>query len=64
MTNEQLKMTVDGQPLNYGPSTYKIPTVNNIPQTFNITLLKDSPNEVKAIHSSKVSVPIEIKHNS
>ncbi|KAL5009538.1 hypothetical protein ScPMuIL_011843 [Solemya velum] len=52
MTMEQLKMTTEGQPLNFGPSTYRIPTVRNIPHKFNVTLLKDCPNE-KAIYSSK-----------
>lgn len=35
-----------------GPGNYKIPTVNDVPFKFNISLLKDAPND-KAIHSSK-----------
>lgn len=35
-----------------GPGTYKIPTVNDIPIDFRVSLLKDAPN-TKAVHSSK-----------
>ncbi|GLT78778.1 hypothetical protein SLA2020_503040 [Shorea laevis] len=35
-----------------GPGSYKIPTINDVPFKFNVSLLKGHPN-VKAIHSSK-----------
>ncbi|XP_052183749.1 xanthine dehydrogenase 1-like isoform X2 [Diospyros lotus] len=35
-----------------GPGNYKIPSLNDIPFKFSVSLLKDAPN-VKAIHSSK-----------
>jgi xanthine dehydrogenase/oxidase len=35
-----------------GPGTYKIPTVNDIPIDFRVSLLKDAPN-TRAVHSSK-----------
>ncbi|KAF9598089.1 hypothetical protein IFM89_024434 [Coptis chinensis] len=35
-----------------GPGSYKIPSANDIPLNFNVSLLKGHPN-VKAIHSSK-----------
>ncbi|MCL7031662.1 hypothetical protein MKW94_008043 [Papaver nudicaule] len=35
-----------------GPGTYKLPSVNDIPLKFNVSLLKDAPNP-KAIDSSK-----------
>lgn len=35
-----------------GPGSYKIPSLNDVPFKFNISLLKGAPN-VKAIHSSK-----------
>lgn len=35
-----------------GPGNYKIPSVNDVPLKFNVSLLKGVPN-VKAIHSSK-----------
>lgn len=37
-----------------GPGTYKIPTANDIPVDFRVTLLRDSPcKETPAVHSSK-----------
>jgi len=35
-----------------GPGTYKLPTVNDIPLKFKVSLLKDAPNK-RAIYSSK-----------
>ncbi|KAK3004898.1 hypothetical protein RJ639_018720, partial [Escallonia herrerae] len=35
-----------------GPGNYKIPSVNDVPFKFNVSLLKGAPN-VRAIHSSK-----------
>ncbi|XP_059665245.1 xanthine dehydrogenase 1-like isoform X2 [Cornus florida] len=35
-----------------GPGSYKIPTLNDVPFRFSVSLLKGAPN-VKAIHSSK-----------
>jgi len=35
-----------------GPGTYKIPSFNDIPIEFNVSLLKNSPAE-RTIHSSK-----------
>ncbi|KZV50307.1 xanthine dehydrogenase 1-like [Dorcoceras hygrometricum] len=35
-----------------GPGSYKIPSVNDVPFKFNVSLLEGAPN-VKAIHSSK-----------
>lgn len=46
-------MSKTGQLLTRGPGAYKIPGFRNIPQEFNVTLLKDSPN-VRAVYSSKV----------
>ncbi|CAH9134610.1 unnamed protein product [Cuscuta epithymum] len=38
--------------LTCGPGTYKIPSVNDVPFKFNVSLLKEAPS-MKAIHSSK-----------
>ncbi|MED6171546.1 xylitol dehydrogenase [Stylosanthes scabra] len=35
-----------------GPGAYKIPSINDVPLKFNVSLLKGHPN-IKAIHSSK-----------
>ena len=42
-----------GQLFTRGPGTYKIPSVNDIPIDFRVSLLQNAPNP-RAIHSSKV----------
>ena len=47
----------EGKLLSRGPHTYKIPSINMIPQQFNVTLLKGAKNQSpKALYSSKVSL--------
>ncbi|CAN6470060.1 unnamed protein product [Victoria cruziana] len=46
------KWVKEGMLYTRGPGSYKIPTVNDIPLKFTVSLLKDAPNK-KAIHSSK-----------
>lgn len=41
-----------GQLFTRGPGTYKIPSVNDIPIDFRVTLLSNAPN-TRAVHSSK-----------
>lgn len=41
-----------GNLLTCGPGNYKIPSINEIPFNFNVSLLKGNPNS-KGIHSSK-----------
>ena len=50
---EEREFTKSGELLATGPSTYKIPTFNDIPVEFNVSLLKESANP-KAVYSSKV----------
>ena len=52
-TLEELSFSPDGVLLTRGPSNYKIPSCNDVPIEFNVTLLKDAPNP-KAVYSSKV----------
>nr|KAG5712870.1 hypothetical protein BaRGS_007467 [Batillaria attramentaria] len=52
MVLEQYKVQPDGTLLTRGPGTYKIPSVGNIPQKFNVTLLRESGNP-RAVYSSK-----------
>ncbi|XP_070180269.1 xanthine dehydrogenase/oxidase-like isoform X1 [Littorina saxatilis] len=49
---EQYKVQGDGNLLTRGPGSYKIPAVGNIPQSFNVTLLRES-GTTKAVYSSK-----------
>jgi len=49
---EELKWLKPGQCFTRGPGNYKIPSFNDVPVDFRVTLLKDSANP-KAIHSSR-----------
>lgn len=51
-TMEEIKLDQSGLLLTDGPETYKIPTILDIPEVFNIGLLAAVPNPL-AIHSSK-----------
>ncbi|KAK1409893.1 hypothetical protein QVD17_36422 [Tagetes erecta] len=50
--DESHKWIAPGFLLTAGPGNYKIPSVNDVPLKFKVSLLKDAPND-KAIHSSK-----------
>ncbi|CAG0924073.1 unnamed protein product, partial [Notodromas monacha] len=52
---EDLEFGPEGQIRTLGPSTYKIPSSRDIPEVFNVALLKGAPNP-HAIYSSKVAV--------
>ncbi|CAG0915180.1 unnamed protein product [Notodromas monacha] len=49
---EDLEFGPEGQIRTLGPSTYKIPSSRDIPEVFNVALLKGAPNP-HAIYSSK-----------
>ena len=51
-TLEEIVWFDSGFQFTKGPGTYKIPSFNDVPVDFRVTLLKDSANK-KAIHSSK-----------
>lgn len=51
-TTEELKYSPEGVLYSRGPDDYKIPTVTEIPEEFNVTLVR-SRNPI-AIYSSKV----------
>ncbi len=51
-TTETVKWGKKGELLNYSPSTYKIPSVGDIPDIINIALLQNAPNP-PAIRKSK-----------
>ena len=54
-TLEEILFSPKGHLLTKGPGMYKIPSVNDIPQVFNVSLLRGSPNP-KAVYSSKVPI--------
>lgn len=51
-TTEDIKWDVKGNLLNHSPDTYKIPTIQDIPQDFRVELLEGYPNP-NTIRSSK-----------
>ncbi len=53
LTTEELKWNAEGRLLSDGPATYKIPSIGDTPQEFNVALLKDSPNAAPTILRSK-----------
>ena len=52
LTTEELKWDDQGQLLTHSPDTYKIPSVGDMPQIFNVTLLKNATQK-NVIHGSK-----------
>jgi xanthine dehydrogenase large subunit len=52
VTTEHLHYNNDGQLMTYSPSTYKIPSVQDIPRNFQLDLI-DNPNNSKNIRGSK-----------
>lgn len=50
---EPLFSPASGQIITRGPSNYKIPTADDIPEEFNVSLLRGCPNP-HAVYSSKV----------
>ncbi|CAH1783657.1 unnamed protein product, partial [Owenia fusiformis] len=54
VTSEKVSYDQNGRPMSTGTFTYKVPTSKDIPKSFNVTLLKDSPNRLqRAVYSSK-----------
>ena len=53
LTTEELFWDNKGQLKTHAPSTYKIPLASDIPEVFNITLLKNTPNLRPTIKRSK-----------
>jgi len=52
VTTEEIKWDKNGHLLTHSPDTYKIPTVNDIPDIFNVELLSGYPN-IGTIRKSK-----------
>ncbi|CAD5117462.1 DgyrCDS6229 [Dimorphilus gyrociliatus] len=54
LLEEQLYDPSTSKLISVGPGKYKLPSIGNIPRTFNVTLLRDGDDsEPRAIHSSK-----------
>ena len=57
VTTEEIKWDSKGNLLTHSPDTYKIPTINDIPHTFNVELLTGYPNEGSIRKSKAVGEP-------
>ncbi|MEW6510099.1 MAG: xanthine dehydrogenase molybdopterin binding subunit [Bacteroidota bacterium] len=57
VTTEDIKWDVRGNLLTHSPDTYKIPTANDIPKDFRVSLLKDVPNPTVVGRSKAVGEP-------
>lgn len=53
LTTEEICWDTQGQLQTHAPSTYKIPTCGDIPETFNVQLWAKGRNREKTIHRSK-----------
>jgi len=52
VTTEECKWDSKGSLLNHSPDTYKIPSVQDIPEIFNVNILENQP-QPQTIHNSK-----------
>ena len=52
-TTEEVKWDEKGNLISHSPDTYKIPSVQDIPKDFRVSLLKGAPNPVGTIRRSK-----------
>ena len=57
VTTEEIKWNKQGHLLTHSPDTYKIPTVNDIPEIFKVELLSGYPNEGSIRKSKAVGEP-------
>lgn len=56
-TTETVKWGEKGELLNYSPSTYKIPSAGDVPEIFNVEILKNVPNPQVIRKSKAVGEP-------
>ncbi len=52
VTTEELKYAANGELLSHSPTTYKIPNIGDLPETFNVSFL-DNPNCSVSLKGSK-----------
>ncbi len=57
VTTEDMKYDAKGNLLNHSPDTYKIPTIQDIPEDFRVEILKNAPNPGTIKQSKAVGEP-------
>ena len=55
LTIEEVNWKPNGQITTFSPSTYKIPSVSDIPRKFNVEIYKDGKNREKVINKAKTT---------
>ena len=55
LTIEEINWKPNGQITTFSPSTYKIPSVSDIPRKFNVEIYKDGKNREKVINKAKTT---------
>ena len=57
VTTEKLVRTARGELLSHSPTTYKIPNIQDVPETFNVDYLENDKNTVNIRGSKAVGEP-------
>ena len=55
LTIEEVNWKPNGQITTFSPSTYKIPSVSDIPRKFNVEIYKDGKNREKVVNKAKTT---------
>ena len=55
LTIEEINWKPNGQITTFSPSTYKIPSVSDIPRKFNVEIYKDGKNREKVVNKAKTT---------
>ena len=56
-TTEELRYAETGDLLSHSPTTYKVPNVTDVPETFNVAFLENADNELNVYASKAVGEP-------
>jgi xanthine dehydrogenase large subunit len=57
VSNEELVYSPLGNLLSYSPTTYKIPNISDVPETFNVSWIENSENHVSLLRSKSIGEP-------
>ncbi len=55
LTMEEVNWNSDGQITTFSPSTYKIPSISDVPRKFNVEIFKQGKNKEKVVNKSKTT---------
>ena len=55
LTTEEVNWNANGQITTFSPSTYKIPSISDVPRKFNVEIFKQGKNKEKVVNKSKTT---------